>query len=1222
MAYNVFTSHGQKRGNPLFSMIFPIKASQGFALVAVLMLAVLLTLVVVALFSLLNVETQSGGNVALRNQARQNALTAVDIAIGELQKNLGPDQRISATATFLDTDPTTEAANGVYQPNWVGAWNSYDWNPAGGVPAPNPQTSFRRWLVSVPTGKDPLNLNLPKDSSFNPNPPSGIISSDMVTLVGKGTLGPGATNEVLAGKILADTDKAGREGHCAWWVGDEGVKAKITLSDPENSSTWNTVKRQARLTAAPRAPLEAVSNDYAAIISDRNKAEGLAAKFNRVLTRDSLPLAFSPPPSFQDTFFDFTVASKGVLADVRKGGLKRDLSLLLELSSLPDTASHRYLGKKIYDVDYLFSDAANAYVDATNTGAGGPKWDLIYTYYNLYKEMTKDPGGAYVFNIDAYNEKIFNKGTREYILPRTLRMQYIFGLFHAKKNYWITDPENYVDAITNAKPLGQPEVVYLSFYPALTLWNPYNVKIQTNQTPDAMIGEYWHVPAPPLSFSFDGVTYKKIRDVFWMYSGSLFSMGMGKYFGAPGLPFVMEPGAIQVFGPQTITDPKARYLNNAAASIPLPSGVVRATNLKKGWDPVGPFHTFQLKGNTAMDCFIPLAALTGAVNFSLRFETTNVTTTPLTRAVFKENHTSDPGFVKNAVGMYEFNTRGIVTPGPANVYPSYDSTKFPGLTAASIGPITDPFLLFSFNIDMKVFPDSTKAHPQSSMRMGLFTDPLQDYAIIANNTLAEAQMSGFEMSIDRLTGGDLTTTDGLPAVRVDPANSNKGYLGNLGDQIYNYVWTELPTAPLVSLGQLQHVGLGRDWGNPLLTSLNVYDGFNSSASSHTDNVNYSSVAPTPMAATFNRALGNSFAHPYIPAAAVSSGRNYDHCVYSNYALWDGWFFSTITPQQSAAFSGSTRTVEAVLDNFLTGTTSLPNVRLLPWLDSATSAEVKTALLSSGTIKEDAHDKAASYLMVDGAFNINSTSVKAWSAVLGATHFADVPYQPAGGTSILQTSSSQFPFPRVSLPNSIAALATTPSTYWNGFRELDAVKIRLIATKLVEEIKRRGPFLSMADFLNRDVTGAAPYNRSGALQAALDAANANENAPYSSDANRQVTSADVTSSSFNHAAAAEGNKGDGTTPFLTQADLLTPIAPFLSARSDTFVIRAYGDVKARGTNGKILSRAWCEAVVQRIPEYADSTQASSSKVSSLNSTNQLLGRRFRIIQFRWLTGDEV
>jgi hypothetical protein len=92
--------------------------------------------------------------------------------------------------------------------------------------------------------------------------------------------------------------------------------------------------------------------------------------------------------------------------------------------------------------------------------------------------------------------------------------------------------------------------------------------------------------------------------------------------------------------------------------------------------------------------------------------------------------------------------------------------------------------------------------------------------------------------------------------------------------------------------------------------------------------------------------------------------------------------------------------------------------------------------------------------------------------------------------------------------------------------------------------------------------------------------------------------------------------------LTQGDLMMLLAPVATVRGDTFKIRAYGEARsADGTS--ILSRAWCEAVVQRMPEFVDPKDTPETALSSLSRpANQRFGRRFVITSFRWLNAGEI
>jgi hypothetical protein len=82
-----------------------------------------------------------------------------------------------------------------------------------------------------------------------------------------------------------------------------------------------------------------------------------------------------------------------------------------------------------------------------------------------------------------------------------------------------------------------------------------------------------------------------------------------------------------------------------------------------------------------------------------------------------------------------------------------------------------------------------------------------------------------------------------------------------------------------------------------------------------------------------------------------------------------------------------------------------------------------------------------------------------------------------------------------------------------------------------------------------------------------------------------------------------------------------LGPVLAARSDTFLVRAYGDT-ANPATGNVESCAWCEAVVQRVPDYVDATDPADAATETLSDYNRIYGRRFQIVRFRWLSATEV
>jgi hypothetical protein len=395
---------------------------------------------------------------------------------------------------------------------------------------------------------------------------------------------------------------------------------------------------------------------------------------------------------------------------------------------------------------------------------------------------------------------------------------------------------------------------------------------------------------------------------------------------------------------------------------------------------------------------------------------------------------------------------------------------------------------------------------------------------------------------------------------------------------------------------------------------------------------------------------------------------YDMSYLLNAAFWDSCFFSTIpTGATSSGLPDNSR--------FKFNAGPIPSKAQLGV--TGNTATVSDALNSSQFLPKEY--APARYLMLDGAFNINSTSVEAWKALL-----AGLRRRAAGNTdSELSTKPSAFPrslnqpFDSTGADN-VGSL-TSPSTFGShgGFRRLTDAQITALATNIVLEIRARGPFLSLAHFINRTgLTGTVsstlslstpaaindPHTLAGALQIAIERTGLNAGFPgqplNTPNINNNAT---VTSTDFALGVWDKGYKNEkGVTPpllplyadpfptgnsttvtfswatlnrstgipgWFTQADLLEPLGPELAARSDTFVIRAYGDVvdPVNTTNPAspvILARAWCEAVVQRFPDYGDPTDQPYVHPSLADATNRTFGRKFRVVSLRWLTPNDI
>ncbi|MEN9841717.1 MAG: hypothetical protein RL376_1517, partial [Verrucomicrobiota bacterium] len=294
-----------------------------------------------------------------------------------------------------------------------------------------------------------------------------------------------------------------------------------------------------------------------------------------------------------------------------------------------------------------------------------------------------------------------------------------------------------------------------------------------------------------------------------------------------------------------------------------------------------------------------------------------------------------------------------------------------------------------------------------------------------------------------------------------------------------------------------------------------------------------------------------------------------------------------------------------------------------------------------------YNQAAANLLVEGAFNINSTSREAWRALLASTR--NTPVLKADGSTASVTNSQLTPFARAAYPSgnavNSASITETASTVYEGFRALTDPQIDALATQIVAQIKARaadtnyGPARSVSDFVNRRPTSSATaYQLSGPLQAAIDATTINGAAnaglkipanPANANVNLQVTSLIPSFTTARFQSQAGISRSAATPGYLTQADLLQVLGPVLTARSDTFRIRAYGDVRNPATGAAAPdSQAWCEAIVQRLPDYIDpadtnlATLGQATAPASTNSTNQAFGRRFKIVSFQWLAPSDL
>jgi len=408
-----------------------------------------------------------------------------------------------------------------------------------------------------------------------------------------------------------------------------------------------------------------------------------------------------------------------------------------------------------------------------------------------------------------------------------------------------------------------------------------------------------------------------------------------------------------------------------------------------------------------------------------------------------------------------------------------------------------------------------------------------------------------------------------------------------------------------------------------------------------------------------KAVGNSehsaMISPIAPYGIVNTaggaqtiGTGIDLSWLLNDALFDRYFLSGIVPEYTIGTGGynATGSLSDTLHRFYgmdpidpTQSVDPDTAQASPVMEPYTPAD-KTAegivaelletALDDATNATPGYKKMAAYSLLKGGFNINCTDANTWAAFLRGTN-NELGVKSYDG-SIDSRSVGYLGFPQSNSPSPAAGTAAKQT--WTGWSRLSlADEINNLAAELANQVKKRGPFMSVSDFVNHKVSGdtngdgiinnndITNLHRKGAIQAAIDTMTTNSSVVAS--AGGVATEYGWQNTVPNTTLA--GNSATGVPGSVTQADVLRVLAPRLTARSDTFRIRGYGEVT--DADGNIIAKATCEAVVQRLPEYVDSkTDPTNNEPwdegATLNTMNQAFGRRFEIQSFRWLDDSEV
>jgi hypothetical protein len=1148
------------------------RGRRGFALVISLSLMVLLTILAVGLLGLSSLSLATVGREADLAEARANARMSLALAIAQLQKQTGPDQRVTVTADQLadggDGETTAAAAD---RRHWAGVYRSW-----GSTTTQRPSPEFLSWLVSGES-TEVVNVESAK---------SAAGGDQSVQMVGSGTVGDQAGGEVRVPALTVDS-QAGGAARLGWWTGDQGIKAAVATPPANDDEALATLRSS--LQGAPRNAVELASTGAGKPFA------GLDPNDPRVtLVTDWKQSAFlaTDKDSPRGLFHDLAPFSSGLLTNLRTGGFRRDLSMQLERPA--NTANSQLASSRtaLYRVG----------------GENGINLHELWAYYNLYKDVRTSGGHRFTTGGNLSN------GTPHLLVengPAACASDDDFFFKHP-----VIISYQMVVSLESRVVNGQT-LLHVVSDPVITFWNPLDVPVVV-PTSSFFSVKYFAIPYDIL-VNIDGVNHKcpLIRS-FSSSDSNFISLVAGNNV----QQLVFKPGeVIKVSqsgnmivrsGAQTDHQLQARAGFNFGGGIsyPLRNEQGQTVALK-------PTSTVRYEarpnrftgGQTGSSGMVPPGYSGHTRHFSITHHETYV-------GFDRKNTGPSLGYG----GMYmdwDFGNRRLkrgevraqTQPGtkPSNqrlyasdhpdVFRSITPSMGRPLSAAQLAGSKSPIMIISYNAKTEGGTD-----PEDRTRYLARFNPRAHHVDFYDLTRKERDLLPYEYTVDPLVSWKNRSLE-------TSTNGNAYFGGGMNADLGNsFVSTHsVPKEPIVSLAALQHSCAN---GFEIIRPTDGYATLN---------------GREPMLPQISHAIGNSVAPPILAPGQIegslSGGRPIaDHSYLANLNLWDDWFFSGIAPQTGRTFAKQ-RSQRIVAQDFLNGTGKLPVVRYLPDPGDQVVDRLLATMFSGANPSEAATQLAASLIRVDGLFNVNSTSVEAWKAVLGSLKGRDVIIRSdTGGESVRAGQEDEVPVAGLLAPTGPIAddgQLRSPDQ-WTGRRVLDEEEIEQLARAIVKEVRKRGPFLSLADFVNRRPGNDKDLARAGAIQSALDSQEVSINSPWQ-EGDRAVSS--TVAGRFAFPEAEQGPSGFGMPGIVKQADILTPIAPILSARSDSFIIRAYGESVDK--NGKVLARAWCEATVERDREFVDVQDKAETPITGLKSqANKTFGRRYEMTSFRWLHPEEV
>ena len=1177
--------------------------SKGFALIVTLALMTLVTVSALGLILLSTVSMKTASSHMAREEARGNAKLAIQLAIGQLQSSAGHDTRITAGSAVLDPS----------KPTVTGAWRSWEGSDHDA------------------TGKPVIPAYASKKSTGNPHqlPGSAVsgrflgwLTSTTANTLPDVTRFPGMSNIAMPGYVpmvaagssadptrqvhLKPTMINASKGAFAWWTSGENSKAMINTDRGAKPTT--IVGWQQRVRSNGRADAKVFG------LGDLDTY----AAGKCIPSADNLRLV--NPAAELRKIHDLTTYNRGLLTNSATGGWRKDLSLMSEqFASLPSSGLPFFTLSPGKDQKYSKAQLGSTsgspllypWANYRNNANGAPweqvppicSWSALVDFTQLYSKLapngsaartSMDPAFAIGSHGDPNQRLEFQDKVRR--VPQVARVHWIYSIGSRP--------------VPGAVPIRYNPGILVT--PVLTLWNPYNVEVSVGN-----FGLNIQETAPmrfKLKVAGTALPEVSLSDI--SRAGTEYT----RFNLRIDNTITLAPGATRIFS----TTEKIPVINAAASDVKLTPG------FKPGG---GVLFTYIYKSPSGM-----AEIAMGSTN---SFEVDKISYDAVTTEGGRDGG-SKTGFgiiydiVVNSQSMaahrmiYDTNELGGATvvsalypPLTKKISARVSSIDVVNATAGSIPSMPFASAMFGYRMASPPPRDSRLKHLFSKGM--LQANPLCFYTEIGfgDDTAAVSSMAGtgvyhpinapYDFAFQEMNGWN----DTMAGPQWEASSGSSYIVSGLtpGDGLTRCVMAELPTRPLQSLAELQHF----------------------------DARNNNPIPPFQ----FNL-LGNGSANPiFAPsqisiATAFNNGMCNDDTYILNHLFFDDWFVSSITREPGDFNSATKRTMQSVYQDHLTRATPLANRFYLPAPGAGIPGPAEAATAAMATSLDSKTGKypfetIASKLEVEGMFNINSVSLEAWKAILRQSRDLHVPYLAANGSTNAGNASS-FAYPRTSIAGDQGSdsgsnesnAAFPAAAEFSGYRVLTDVQIDALAEEIVKEIQKRGPFLSLAEFVNRQLSTTEDLAIASTIQKALDNLAAMGASPKNPFAAIQVAATEITgpppgNTDYKFPQAALGSSAFGVPGWVRQADILKALAPILSVRDDTFIIRTYGDARDKSNPTRIRARAWCEVVVKREADYLDPMDSAGVAPFSpqmKSPTNKRYGRKYKVVSFRWLDEAEI